>query len=289
LRSSAHVAMLTIALAGRLKGVQGEFSASRELETSAPRQNSTHAREALLQEFGRYPPSVDALVKTNNIRFLRKEIYGPDNWQRGLEAGEVCQNKAPTAMASFGVPLSGSTIAGTGPSGGNGLPAEAVWGGGSGLFGGNNAAGASSFSQQTATPDPNAAQPQDANNASAGNGSTTGDASTAGSNTDQPQGRPDRVPERAPGFDGPDFWRRGDYRLLAQQPEAVHHGLQEEKSLQRVEFVYDPLAEQMMMPRGNTGSIGQPASATTTPVGGSPSGVNTPNNNASTTASPTQQ
>jgi hypothetical protein len=35
------------------------------------------------------------------------------------------------------------------------------------------------------------------------------------------------------------------------------------------EFFYDPLADQMMAQGGNTGTVGQPASSTTTPVGGS--------------------
>jgi hypothetical protein len=42
------------------------------------------------------------------------------------------------------------------------------------------------------------------------------------------------------------------------------------------EFVYDPIADQMTaMGAGNTGSIGQPASSTTTPVG-APNSITTP-------------
>jgi hypothetical protein len=50
------------------------------------------------------------------------------------------------------------------------------------------------------------------------------------------------------------------------------------------EFVYDPLAEQMMMQGGNTGSIGQPASSTTTPVGGSSNTGTTSTSTTSTTS-----
>ena len=43
------------------------------------------------------------------------------------------------------------------------------------------------------------------------------------------------------------------------------------------EFFYNPLAEQQMMQGGNTGAVGQPASATTTPVGGTtPTSPTTP-------------
>jgi hypothetical protein len=41
------------------------------------------------------------------------------------------------------------------------------------------------------------------------------------------------------------------------------------------EFVYDPISEQMMQ-GGNTGAISTPASATTTPVGGTPTTTTTP-------------
>ena len=76
------------------------------------------------RKFHAYPPNVDALVKTNNIRFLRKKyidpITGKDDWKPIMFG----QNKAPTAMGFFGQPLAGTTIAGIGPSGGN-TPAAA--------------------------------------------------------------------------------------------------------------------------------------------------------------------
>ena len=73
------------------------------------------------RKFHAYPPNIDALVKTNEIRFLRKRyadpITGKDDWKPVLFG----QNKVPAALGFFGQPLAGnpSTIAGTGPSGGN--------------------------------------------------------------------------------------------------------------------------------------------------------------------------
>jgi hypothetical protein len=55
------------------------------------------------------------------------------------------------------------------------------------------------------------------------------------------------------------------------------------------EFVYDPITEQMMS-GGNTGTIGQPASSTTTPIGGtlgSTSTTTTPTNTSTPTTTPT--
>ena len=80
--------------------------------TAAPSSSTTASSHA-------YPPSIDALVQTNNIRFLRKKYVDPmtgkDDWKPILFG----QNKAPTAMGFFGQPLAGTTIAGTGPGGGN--------------------------------------------------------------------------------------------------------------------------------------------------------------------------
>jgi hypothetical protein len=41
------------------------------------------------------------------------------------------------------------------------------------------------------------------------------------------------------------------------------------------EFVYDPIAEQLTQQGGNTGTIGTPASATTTPIGSTPTTTTT--------------
>jgi hypothetical protein len=41
-------------------------------------------RAALLPKFSIYPPNIEALVKTNNIRFLRKKYVDPitkDDWK----------------------------------------------------------------------------------------------------------------------------------------------------------------------------------------------------------------
>ncbi len=75
------------------------------------------------RKFGAFPPTVDALVKTNTIRFLRKRykdpITGKDDWVP-IHYGEA---KTPI-LGFFGQPLAGATPGGAtpggvGPSGGN--------------------------------------------------------------------------------------------------------------------------------------------------------------------------
>ena len=87
------------------------------------------------RKFGAYPPTVDALVKTTDIRFLRKRykdpITGQDDWVP-IHFGEA---KTPT-IGFFGQPLAGassggaSSVGGVGPSGGNSNPGASMAGAG---------------------------------------------------------------------------------------------------------------------------------------------------------------
>ncbi len=266
------VALLTIALAVALPKVSKEIQRDRELETMHRGKQYARGVKLYYKKFGAYPPSVDALVKTNNIRFLRKKYTDPTTGKEDWKPVRFGQNKAPTAMGLFGVPLGGSTIAGTGPSGGNGLA------GGSSLTGGNNPTGASSFNQPAVTPDPNAAQAQDANSSSGGTatGTPTGLGTGSGTGT-------------GTGLSGQTFGGAGIIGFSPNSPKQSIMVYKKKNHYNEWEFVYDPIAEQMMMQGGNAGGIGQPASATTTPVGGSTSTVNTPTGNTTPVSPSTQQ
>ncbi|MFY9853518.1 MAG: hypothetical protein WAK26_06530 [Terracidiphilus sp.] len=278
------VAMLTIALAVALPKVSKEIQRDRELETMHRGKQYARGVKLYYKKFGAYPPSVDALVKTNNIRFLRKKYTDLTTGKEDWKPVRFGQNKAPTAMGFFGVPLGGSTIAGTGPSGGNGLA------GGSSFGGGSNPTGASSFfNQQTATPDPNATQAQDANSTSGSAGSTTGNASTAGSTTGTTGSGTGSGTGTGTGLSGQTFGGAGIIGFSPNSPKQSIMVYKKKNHYNEWEFVYDPLAEQMMQQGGNAGGIGQPASATTTPVGGSPSAGTTSTNNTPQTSTTTQQ
>jgi type II secretory pathway pseudopilin PulG len=110
------VALLTIALAVALPKVSKEIQRDRELETMQRGKQYIRGIKMYYKKFGAYPPNVDALVKgTNNIRFLRKKYADPTTGKEDWKPVLFGQNKAPTAMGFFGVPLGGSTIAGIGP------------------------------------------------------------------------------------------------------------------------------------------------------------------------------
>lgn len=111
----------TIAMSVAVPSVINEIQVDRERETMNRGKQYTRAIQLYYRKFHAYPPNADALVKTQEIRFLRRKyidpITGKDDW-KPVRYG---QNKTPTAMGFFGQPLAGnaSTIAGIGPGGGN--------------------------------------------------------------------------------------------------------------------------------------------------------------------------
>jgi type II secretory pathway pseudopilin PulG len=150
------LAAFTLSLSVAVPAISKQIQLDRERETIKRGKQYQRAIQLYYRKFHAYPPTIDSLVKTNNIRFLRKRYADPktgkDDWQIILFG----QNKAPTAMGFFGQPLSGvgptgaSTLAGTGPSGANETPSNSASGSGSGtalnieassMFNSSNAAG----------------------------------------------------------------------------------------------------------------------------------------------------
>jgi type II secretory pathway pseudopilin PulG len=244
------VVLLTIALAVALPKVSKEIQRDRELETMERGKQYIRGVRMYYKKFGAYPPNVDALVKpTNNIRFMRKKYADPTTGKEDWKPVLFGQNKAPTAMGFFGQPLGGSSIAGIGPGAS-----------GSGLQ--NN-----SLSQSAATPDPNA--PQDASNPTATT-STSGQSGLTGQT-------------------GKTFGGAGIIGFSPNSPKQSIMVYKKKNHYNEWEFVYDPMAEQMMS-GGNTGTIGQPASSTTTPIGGTSGSTSTttaPTSTSSTTTTTT--
>jgi type II secretory pathway pseudopilin PulG len=254
------LALFTIALAVALPNISKQLQRDREIETMHRGLQYARAVKLYYKQFGAYPPTVDALVKsTNNIRFLRKKytdpMTGKDDWKPVLFG----QNKAPTAMGFFGQPLAGSTIAGTGPSGGNGV-AGASSTGSSSFFGSDSEAGSADASAGST------AGATNSSSASSGASSTGASGST--------------------GSSGQTFGGLGIIGFSPGSPKQSILVYKKKDHYNQWEFVYDPLADQMMQ-SGNTGTIGQPASSlsgsstagTTTTTSGSSSFPSTTSSN----------
>jgi type II secretory pathway pseudopilin PulG len=116
------VAILMISLTVALPKVKQELQRDREIETMHRGKEYVRAVRLYYRRFGTYPTSIDALVMTNNIRFLRKRytdpITGKDDWKPIL----LGQNKAPTAMGPFGEPLDGVGVVTSAGLSGGGTP-----------------------------------------------------------------------------------------------------------------------------------------------------------------------
>ena len=137
-------ALLVIALAIAAPQVAKSIQRDKELESFNRGMQYRRAIQLYYRKFHAYPPNVDALVQTNDIRFLRKKYIDPMTGKEDWKPILFGQNKAPTALGFFGQPLAGTTIAGTGPGGGNtpgGTGGGILPGGISQLFGGGSTQG----------------------------------------------------------------------------------------------------------------------------------------------------
>jgi type II secretory pathway pseudopilin PulG len=227
------VAILSIAMSVAVPRVVRDIQLDRERETMKRGMQYRRAIQLYYRKFHAYPPNVDALVKTNEIRFLRKKyvdlITGKDDW-KPVRFG---QNKTPTAMGFFGQPLAGSasTIAGTGPSSGNGLN------------------GSPSLFAPTGTA-PGAGSSATAPGAA---GATPGIGGSSTGSTDT-------------GLTGQTFGGAGIIGFSPASSKSSIMIYKKKNHYNEWEFVYDPLSD-MRTITGNTGAIGQPVGNTATPVG----------------------
>jgi type II secretory pathway pseudopilin PulG len=285
------LALLVIALAIAAPQVAKSIQRDKDLETYNRGLQYRRAIKLYYKKFNAYPPSVDALVQTNNIRFLRKKyidpITGKDDWKPILFG----QNKVPTALGFFGQPLAGgaTTVAGIGPGGGNG------GGGGGGILPGGisdilgGGPGASTSSSTTSPTDNSGSSSGNAGSPgtdTSGNSSTGGPGSAAGSGTGSDQsGQSGQT-----GLNGQTFGGAGIIGFKSPSEKQSILIYKKKDHYNEWEFTYDPISDVKAMTGGGAPGIGQPASNTSTPVGASPFS-NTPptTNNPTPPTSTTQQ
>jgi type II secretory pathway pseudopilin PulG len=220
------LALLIIAMAVAMPKISADIQRDREIETYRRGMQYRRAVQLYFKKFQRYPPNVDALVKTNNIRFLRKKyidpITGKDDWKPIMFG----QQKTPLAMGFFGQPLGGAgfggaVLAGTGPGGGNNVPISTPVT--SGAF--NPGAGGS---------DPNA-NPNDPN---AGQ--------NAGTNPTDPNANGGQIAGANP-IAGPTFGGAGIVGFSPASPKQSILVYKKKNHYNEWEFTYSPLSEMGMM------------------------------------------
>jgi type II secretory pathway pseudopilin PulG len=249
------LAIFLIAMAVGVPKVAESIQRDRELETMRRGKQYVRAIQLYYRKFHAYPPNVDALVKTNEIRFLRKKYLDPmtgkDDWKPIM----YCQNKTPMAMGFFGQPMSGAgcgALAGIGPAGGNGLagatsPTNASGGSSSSIGGG------SLFSNT-----PNSGPVTAGAGATGTSGATSGTDPSSGAGAVDANGTPINN-TGSPLSTGQTFGGGGIVGVEPVSPKQSILIYKKKNHYNEWEFLYSQLMDQQMIGGGNAGTIGQPA------------------------------
>jgi type II secretory pathway pseudopilin PulG len=268
------VALLVISLAVAAPNIARSIQRDRDVETFHRGMQYRRAIQLYYRKFHAYPPNVEALVNTNDIRFLRKKYTDPITGQDDWKPIAFGQNKTPTAMGFFGQPLAGnaSTLASIGPGGSGGLPGAATPGGafGGSLGGGSSSGGifGSSGSGSGQSPAAGGTGPTDGSGGTAGTSSGTDSSGTAGSSGSTSSGGTlSTGTGTGTGSNAPTFGGAGIIGFSPASPNTSILVYKKKQHYNEWEFTYDPLSDMQTVGGGNAGLVGQPASSTTTPVG----------------------
>ena len=257
--------ILILSLSVAIPKVRQSIQRDRDEETMERGKQYIRAIQLYYRKFNAYPPSIDALVKTNDIRFLRKKYVDPttgkDEWKPVMWG----QNKTPMAMGFFGQPLAMATGAGIGPSGQNTAPTMGPGAVGSpGAFAppASTTTGSGTDSGSTGTTTTDGGQTGSSTTAG-GSGTTTGTPASGTSGSTSAFGSSSN-----PTGTGQTFGGAGIIGFSPQSPKQSILIYKKKNHYNQWEFLYSPISDQQQMAAG-TGLNGQPASGTN-PIGGGP-------------------
>jgi type II secretory pathway pseudopilin PulG len=262
------LAVLILTMAIAVPRVREDIQRDREIETMHRGLQYARAIKLYYKKFQAYPPNVDALVKTNEIRFLRKRyidpITGKDDW-KPIPFG---QNKTPFVMGFFGQALmSGSTLAGTGPGGISGaspIGSSSSSSTGNSSFGSSSAGGSSIFAP-SGTTSPTGTNP------TAGGSTAPSGTDSSGSSSDSGSGLSSNQV----------FGGGGIVGFSPDSPKESILTYKKKNHYNQWEFLYSPQQDQLMQGGGNLGTIGQPVGGQ-----GTGTGTSTQQNNGGFSLSP---
>lgn len=243
--------LLILSLSIAMPKVREDIQRDRDIETMERGKQYVRAIQLYYRKFQRYPPNIDALVKTNDIRFLRKRYIDPttgkDDWKPVLFG----QNKTPTAMGFFGQPLSGTTLAGIGPGGGNTTNSSAA----GGIFG-NSSFGSFSMGNSTFGNSGNSNSAFGNNSGLGGSNPTTG--------TTQPGTNPTGTDNNSSN-NGPTFGGAGIIGFSPASPKQSVLVFKKKNHYNEWEFTYDPAGDTSM--RSGNGGLTPTAGGNLNPLG----------------------
>jgi type II secretory pathway pseudopilin PulG len=281
------LAVFIIAMSVAVPKVTREIQRDREIETMQRGKQYIRGIRMYYKKFNAYPPSIDALVKTNNIRFLRKKYVDLTTGKEEWKAIHFGQNKAPTAMGFFGKPLVGSTLAGIGASGGNSISGATSLG--SSFMSSNSPSSGSTLATGTAS------GTGDASSTTGNTGITSATGTTGAPGTTGATGATNSSSSASASGSSTSGQTFGGLGIIGFSPNSPNQSILIYKTKNHYnewEFVYDPITEQMLQ-GGNTGTIGQSAASAFSPTAspsstsGSSTNSTSPTGSSSTTFNPT--
>jgi type II secretory pathway pseudopilin PulG len=274
------LALFVIALAVAAPRVAKSIQREREIETMHRGKQYIRAIKLYYRKFGRYPPNVDALVNTNEIRFLRKKYIDPTTGKEDWKIIGVGQNKTQST-GFFGQPIVGSS-AGTGLSGSPGMAPGLGGASPSGGAFGNSGFGNSGFGNSGSAPGGSGSSLFSPSGTSSPTSGSTADPSASGSSTPTTDANGNPIP---PGSStgssasatgtgigsGPTLGGLGLMGVSPTNPKQSILVWHKKNHYVDWEFFYDPQADLTTL-SSSTGAAGQPAGST--PVGSGPTSNN---------------
>ncbi len=258
---------LTVAVPEVAKSIQRD----REIETMHRGEQYVRAIQLYYRKFGAYPPSMDALAKTSDIRFLRKKYIDPMTGKEDWKPMPYDPLHPPVALGFFGQPLAGAPVAGTGPSGGNTPSGGPVGGGSSGITGGGLNAPGSIFGGSSTLPSGAAPGASSAPGGLGSSGSTasssTGASSTGASATgtgSSPGGSTGSSAGSSfmSGQSGQTFGGAGIVGVTLPNPKQSILIYKKQDHYNKWQFTYSPLTDMQNQAGGGNAGIGTPAGQT---------------------------
>ena len=257
------MAILILSLSVAVPKVRQSIQRDRDEETMERGKQYIRAVQLYYRKFHAYPPSIDALVKTNEIRFLRRKYVDPTTGKDEWKPIMLGQNKTPMAMGFFGQPLAAAVGGGIGPSGGN-------------LTGQGSTTGGGLFNSSPTTGSTGSTTPAGGTDSNSQNGSTSGTTGTPGQ-PGTPGASGSTFGTSNPIGSGQTFGGGGIIGFSPQSPKQSILVYKKKNHYNEWEFLYSPLTDQQQM-TGGTGLNGQPGNGlggSGTGIGGSGTGIGT--------------
>jgi hypothetical protein len=282
------ILMVMISLSVALPKMAADIERDREVETVHRGKQYVRAIKLYYKSFQAYPPNMEALEKSNNIRFLRRRYKDPMTGKEEWKLIHFGQNKTPS-YGFFGQPISGAggaTLAGTGAGGvAAGTAFGAVntsnfGGSSSGSSSGSLSSGGPSFGGSTLGSTSTSAGSTDGSTSGTSSGSGT---DTSGSGTTNGTGIASAFGNTS---GSQTFGGGGIIGVSSTSPKASTIIWHKMKHFNEWEFWYDPNADRVMV-SGNAGAIGTPAGGIGNTGISSPSSFGGSNSTNSTVGSPT--